>query len=221
MARCSSTTTCTSGLPGASRRSSTTRRGASSATSSGAERGAWTRSASPSTSTTSARPASSGRSVPARALRRRPRPLLRRGARGEEPRACRSSSGSRSTACPSGQDELAELLEPYPWDFLLGSVHWIGGLAVDQQPGSGPRARSRRSGASTSRELAGRGAERALRRARAPGPGQDLRRRAAEWDWRAASIGAARRALRSRSRPPACTSRSASSIPTRAPARAA
>ena len=33
------------------------------------------------------------------------------------------------------QDELAEALEPYPWDYLLGSVHWIDGEAVDQQPG--------------------------------------------------------------------------------------
>jgi histidinol-phosphatase (PHP family) len=33
------------------------------------------------------------------------------------------------------QERLAELLEPYPWDFLLGSVHWIDGLAVDQEPG--------------------------------------------------------------------------------------
>lgn len=33
------------------------------------------------------------------------------------------------------QDVLAELLEPYPWDFLLGSVHWIDGLAIDQEPG--------------------------------------------------------------------------------------
>lgn len=32
-------------------------------------------------------------------------------------------------------DELAEVLEPYPWDYLIGSVHWIGGLAVDQKPG--------------------------------------------------------------------------------------
>jgi histidinol-phosphatase (PHP family) len=29
------------------------------------------------------------------------------------------------------QDELAELLAPYPWDLLLGSVHFIGDLAVD------------------------------------------------------------------------------------------
>ena len=33
------------------------------------------------------------------------------------------------------QEQLAELLAPYPFDFLLGSVHWIDGLAVDQQPG--------------------------------------------------------------------------------------
>lgn len=33
------------------------------------------------------------------------------------------------------QARLAEILEPYPWDYLLGSVHWIDGLAVDQEPG--------------------------------------------------------------------------------------
>lgn len=33
------------------------------------------------------------------------------------------------------QDELAAVLEPYPWDYLLGSVHWLDGLAVDQEPG--------------------------------------------------------------------------------------
>jgi histidinol-phosphatase (PHP family) len=33
------------------------------------------------------------------------------------------------------QDELAALLEPYPWDFLLGSVHWLGEVAVDMEPG--------------------------------------------------------------------------------------
>jgi len=36
---------------------------------------------------------------------------------------------------PDRADELAEVLEPYPWDYLIGSVHWIGGLAVDQKPG--------------------------------------------------------------------------------------
>lgn len=33
------------------------------------------------------------------------------------------------------QDELAAVLDPYPWDYLLGSVHWIDGLGVDQEPG--------------------------------------------------------------------------------------
>jgi histidinol-phosphatase (PHP family) len=33
------------------------------------------------------------------------------------------------------QTRLAELLDPYPWDFLLGSVHRLDGLDVNQQPG--------------------------------------------------------------------------------------
>jgi histidinol-phosphatase (PHP family) len=33
------------------------------------------------------------------------------------------------------QQRLSELLEPYPWDYLLGSVHWIAGGAVDAEPG--------------------------------------------------------------------------------------
>jgi histidinol-phosphatase (PHP family) len=33
------------------------------------------------------------------------------------------------------QGELAQALEPYPWDYLLGSVHWLDGLAIDQRPG--------------------------------------------------------------------------------------
>ena len=33
------------------------------------------------------------------------------------------------------QERLAELLEPYPFDLLLGSVHWLDGLAVDMEPG--------------------------------------------------------------------------------------
>ncbi|HWM14852.1 MAG TPA: hypothetical protein VNO56_10255, partial [Gaiellaceae bacterium] len=31
--------------------------------------------------------------------------------------------------------ELADLLAPYPWDFLLGSVHIVEGEAVDMEPG--------------------------------------------------------------------------------------
>lgn len=36
---------------------------------------------------------------------------------------------------PGRDGELAEILEPYPWDYLLGSVHLIDGEAVDMEPG--------------------------------------------------------------------------------------
>jgi histidinol-phosphatase (PHP family) len=36
---------------------------------------------------------------------------------------------------PPHNERLAEILEPYPWDYLLGSVHWIDGLPVDVDPG--------------------------------------------------------------------------------------
>ena len=29
---------------------------------------------------------------------------------------------------------IAEILAPYPWDYVLGSVHFVGELAVDQDP---------------------------------------------------------------------------------------
>ena len=32
------------------------------------------------------------------------------------------------------EDETRELLAPYPWDYLLGSVHYIGELGVDAEP---------------------------------------------------------------------------------------
>ena len=32
------------------------------------------------------------------------------------------------------EEETAELLEPYPWDYLLGSIHYIGRHAVDDDP---------------------------------------------------------------------------------------
>lgn len=34
------------------------------------------------------------------------------------------------------QGRLAELLSGYPFDFRLGSVHWLGNLAVDASPGA-------------------------------------------------------------------------------------
>jgi histidinol-phosphatase (PHP family) len=35
---------------------------------------------------------------------------------------------------PGREEETRELLAPYPWDYLLGSVHWIDGYAVDGEP---------------------------------------------------------------------------------------
>ena len=32
---------------------------------------------------------------------------------------------------PGTEEAVAELLAPYPWDFLLGAVHWVGGWAID------------------------------------------------------------------------------------------
>jgi histidinol-phosphatase (PHP family) len=32
------------------------------------------------------------------------------------------------------EDETRKILEPYPWDYLLGSVHFIDGLGVDGEP---------------------------------------------------------------------------------------
>ncbi len=37
---------------------------------------------------------------------------------------------------PGSEDELSEIMRPYPWDFLLGSVHLIDGEAVDMEPGA-------------------------------------------------------------------------------------
>lgn len=32
---------------------------------------------------------------------------------------------------PETIERVAAFLEPYPWDYLIGSIHWIGGWAVD------------------------------------------------------------------------------------------
>jgi histidinol-phosphatase (PHP family) len=36
---------------------------------------------------------------------------------------------------PGRAERTAEILAPYPWDYLLGSIHYLDGLALDQQPG--------------------------------------------------------------------------------------
>ena len=35
---------------------------------------------------------------------------------------------------PGREEETRELLAPYPWDYLLGSIHFLDGLGVDGEP---------------------------------------------------------------------------------------
>jgi histidinol-phosphatase (PHP family) len=35
---------------------------------------------------------------------------------------------------PGKADRMAEILAPYPWDYLLGSIHFLGGLGIDARP---------------------------------------------------------------------------------------
>jgi histidinol-phosphatase (PHP family) len=35
---------------------------------------------------------------------------------------------------PGKAERVAEILAPYPWDYLLGSIHFLGGLSLDSQP---------------------------------------------------------------------------------------
>jgi histidinol-phosphatase (PHP family) len=35
---------------------------------------------------------------------------------------------------PQLADEMADVLGPYPWDYLVGSVHFIDGLSIDSEP---------------------------------------------------------------------------------------
>jgi histidinol-phosphatase (PHP family) len=36
---------------------------------------------------------------------------------------------------PGREDETREILAPYPWDYLLGSIHYLDGLSLDIEPG--------------------------------------------------------------------------------------
>ncbi len=38
---------------------------------------------------------------------------------------------------PPGDEPLGDILAAYPWDYLLGSVHWIEGLSIDSGPDRG------------------------------------------------------------------------------------
>jgi histidinol-phosphatase (PHP family) len=35
---------------------------------------------------------------------------------------------------PEREQETGELLARYPWDFVLGSIHWLDGLGIDSEP---------------------------------------------------------------------------------------
>jgi histidinol-phosphatase (PHP family) len=35
---------------------------------------------------------------------------------------------------PGREEETRELLSPYPWDFVLGSIHYLDGLGIDTEP---------------------------------------------------------------------------------------
>jgi len=52
---------------------------------------------------------------------------------------------------PGREEETRELLAPYPWDYLLGSVHFIDGLGSTGSRGCSTRWGSRRPGGATSR----------------------------------------------------------------------
>jgi histidinol-phosphatase (PHP family) len=36
---------------------------------------------------------------------------------------------------PGREEDTRRILEPYPWDYLLGSIHYLDGQAIDQEPG--------------------------------------------------------------------------------------
>ena len=35
---------------------------------------------------------------------------------------------------PGREEETAAILEPYPWDYLIGSIHFVDGYAIDSEP---------------------------------------------------------------------------------------
>jgi histidinol-phosphatase (PHP family) len=42
--------------------------------------------------------------------------------------------GVEAEYIPGRDEEIRELLARYPWDFVLGSVHYLEGLGIDQEP---------------------------------------------------------------------------------------
>ena len=133
--------------------------------------------------------------------------------------ACPSSSGSRSTTTRAAWTTVADLLAGYPFDVLLGSVHWVGAWRFDDidDPVSMAEwsvARGRRLLGRLHRGARGAGRLGRLRRAGPPRPDQGggpRARRARPSGGTASPRRRWRRAWRPRSPRPAGASRWASS----------
>ena len=78
---------------------------------------------------------------------------------------------------PGREEETAEALAPYPWDYVLGSIHFLDGLGIDAEPSLVDSRRRRRRVAPLLRGARACGAQRALRLARASRPREVVRRR--------------------------------------------
>ena len=114
--------------------------------------------------------------------------------------------------------ETADVLAPYPWDYLLGSVHFVDGFPVDQEPGLVEKLGPTRPGAATSSGCGTRrGADcstRSLIPTSSSTTGRDRTRRRSNGCTRRRPTRSKPRVSASKSPPPACTSPSASSTPT-------
>ena len=71
--------------------------------------------------------------VPAEALQARHRAVCRRRDRVEAPRHG-GQARDRVDFVPGREEETAALLAPYPWDYVLGSIHFIGDAGIDGEP---------------------------------------------------------------------------------------
>ena len=70
---------------------------------------------------------------------------------------------------PGREEETAEALAPYPWDYVLGSIHFLDGLGIDAEPSARRLARRRRArGTATTRRSGLRGAAGSSTRSRIP-----------------------------------------------------
>ena len=89
------------------------------------------------TMSTGSRWCATGSARTAGASRRRPTSRLRRGGRRRRrPLGCRCGWGWSSTGCPAAEAEIAALAAAYPWDYLLGSYHWLGAREIDHAANS-------------------------------------------------------------------------------------